>query len=131
MQEPMDQATVKRTARNGKKAALEQRFFDHWRMIAEPLGLPRPEMQVRFHPERKWRFDFAFVGPKLAVEVDGGSFIGGGHNRGAGQAKDHEKQNEAVRLGWRVLRFGTKAMDAPECVVDLVMEVLTSAKPVE
>jgi hypothetical protein len=40
----------------------------------------------------------------LALEVDGGTFSGGGHVRGAGVAKDCEKACEAAIRGWRVLR---------------------------
>ena len=40
----------------------------------------------------------------VALEVEGGIWIGGGHNRGKGFAKDIEKYNEAVIFGWRVLR---------------------------
>lgn len=59
-----------------------------------------------FHPTRKWRFDLAAIGPKLAIEIEGGFFLkdGGRHTRGAGARSDCEKYNEAVLLGWRVLR---------------------------
>ncbi len=72
-------------------------------------GLPEPVRQHRFHPVRKWRFDLAFPAHLLAVEVDGGVWINGRHTTGAGYSKDCEKLNEAVLLGWRVLRF-TPAM---------------------
>lgn len=66
--------------------------------------LPTPEAEYKFHPTRKWRFDWAFRAPKLAVEVDGGVFVQGRHSRGAGVKKDIEKYAEAMLLGWRVLR---------------------------
>lgn len=72
-------------------------------------GLPEPEIEVRFHPVRRWRFDFAWPALQLAVEVDGGTWVGGRHNRGAGYERDCEKLNAAALLGWRVLRF-TMAM---------------------
>lgn len=68
-------------------------------------GVPKPELEHRFHPERKWRFDFAFpraLNP-VAIEVQGGIWIGGGHNRGAQMKKDWEKYNAAASLGWRIL----------------------------
>lgn len=72
-------------------------------------GLPRPEREVRFHPVRRWRFDLCFPAAMVAVEVDGGTWTAGRHTRGAGYERDCEKVNEAVALGWRVLRF-TSAM---------------------
>lgn len=60
--------------------------------------------QHAFHPSRKYRFDFAWPAMKVALEVDGGTFSGGRHTRGAGYAADCEKLNEATILGWRVLR---------------------------
>jgi hypothetical protein len=67
--------------------------------------LPIPVAEFRFHPIRKWRFDWAFVPQKLAVEVNGGAFAaaGGRHTRGAGFRSDAEKLAEAAILGWRVI----------------------------
>lgn len=67
-------------------------------------GLPRPRAEYRFHPTRKWRFDWAILDPKLAIEVEGGAFVAGRHTRGAGFLKDLEKYAEATVLGWRILR---------------------------
>lgn len=55
-----------------------------------------------FHPERKWRFDYARPDLKIAIEVDGGVFTGGRHSGGVGQVKDMEKCNNACALGWLV-----------------------------
>lgn len=56
-------------------------------------------------PARRWRFDFAHVASRVAVELDGGTWAGGRHTRGAGFAKDCEKFNVAAQLGWRVFRL--------------------------
>lgn len=53
---------------------------------------------------RQWRFDFAAPRHRLLVEVDGGSFVGGAHTRGAGVTGDCIKRNYAELAGWRVLR---------------------------
>lgn len=68
----------------------------------EGVGL-RPEREVRFHPARKWRLDFAFLAPKVAVEVEGGVWAQGRHTRGAGFSEDCVKRNAAQTLGWIVL----------------------------
>lgn len=62
------------------------------------------ELEYRFHPERRWRFDLALPAYKLALEVDGGLFVRGRHSRGAGIEKTHEKENAAATMGWRILK---------------------------
>jgi hypothetical protein len=60
------------------------------------------EPEYKFHPTRKWRFDFLFPN-KVALEVQGGLFSGGRHSRGASLLKEHEKLNTAAAMGYRVL----------------------------
>lgn len=67
---------------------------------------PKPaRVEYKFHPTRKWRFDWAWPEHKIAVEQDGGLWVKGRHSRGAGRLKDYEKDREAMLLGWRVGRF--------------------------
>lgn len=60
--------------------------------------------EFRFHPIRKWRFDYALPDHRLAIEVEGGVWSGGRHIRPRGFLGDMEKYNAASALGWRVLR---------------------------
>jgi hypothetical protein len=65
--------------------------------------------EERFHPKRKWRFDYAFDnGWPVAIEIEGAIFSRGRHTRGAGYQKDLEKYNTATAMGWRVYRFSTQ-----------------------
>lgn len=62
--------------------------------------------EYRFHPERKWRFDFAITTKKIAIEYEG--IYGGGKSRHTtvqGYTGDTEKYNEAGKLGWTILRY--------------------------
>lgn len=86
------------------------------------VGLPAPVRELRFAAEatggtgkgsrarlaaagmQDWRFDLAWPDKRVAVEVDGGGFVNGGHNRGAHMESDCAKLSTAVALGWRVLR---------------------------
>ena len=79
-------------------------------------GLPAPVEELRFHPRRLWRFDLAWPDRKLACEVDGAVWSGGRHTRGAGFTEDCNKFNEALLLGWRVLRVTSDHVRTGEAV---------------
>lgn len=64
----------------------------------------------KFCTNRRWRFDFAWVDKKIAVEIEGGVWSGGRHTRGMGFIADCEKYNEALFLGWRVFRLTNESM---------------------
>lgn len=61
--------------------------------------------EYRFHPTRQWRFDYAIPDLRIAIEIDGGIWINGRHNRASGYIGDMEKFNAAATLGWVVLKF--------------------------
>jgi len=67
--------------------------------------LPEPERELKFNTGRKWRIDFAWPELMLAVEIEGGTWSGGRHTRGAGFRKDCEKYNQMILDGWTLLRF--------------------------
>lgn len=69
--------------------------------------LPPGERNFRFSPPRRWKFDFAWPGAKVALEVEGGTWISGRHSRGKGYEQDAEKYNMAATQGWMVLRATT------------------------
>lgn len=60
--------------------------------------------EFKFHPIRKWRFDYAIPAHKIAVEVEGGVWTGGRHTSPKGFLGDMEKYNTATLMGWRVFR---------------------------
>ena len=65
----------------------------------------KPDLEYRFHPVRKWRFDYCWPKLALAVEFEGGIFVQGGHNRPMIYTDNCEKYNSAALLGYTVLRF--------------------------
>jgi hypothetical protein len=79
--------------------------------------------QLKFHPTRKWRFDFAFPIMMKAVEIQGGVWSGGGHVTGSGYTKDCEKLNEAQILGWDVL-YITSSMVRDGSGIDYLKRLL-------
>lgn len=60
-------------------------------------NLPPPKWDMQFDPHRGWRADFGWPDRKLLVDIVAETGVNSGH--------DCEKHNEAVFLGFRVLRF--------------------------
>jgi hypothetical protein len=59
---------------------------------------------------RKWRFDFSWPALKIAVEVEGGTWVKGAHSRGKRYASDCAKYGAAALSGWILLRWTTDAI---------------------
>lgn len=98
-----------------KASVGEQTFALH--LKAEKLdGF---EQEYRFDLTRRWRFDFAHVPRRVAVEIEGGTWSGGRHTRGSGYAKDLEKYNAAARQGWLVLRYTTNQVKSGEAIAEV------------
>lgn len=87
-------------------------------------GLPEPAREHRFHPERRWRFDFAWPHRKIAAEVEGATYANGRHTRGSGFAKDCEKYNAACLLGWRVFRFTGQQVKSGQAITTIETALL-------
>lgn len=86
-------------------------------------GWPDPTPEHVFHPERKWRFDFAYPTKLVAIEYEGltgGS--GGRHQRLAGFAEDARKYTEAAILGWVVIRITAQTVNELWAWLDRAME---------
>jgi len=72
------------------------------------FNFPEYKRELKFHPKRQWRFDFAWPKYMIAVEIEGGIWLKGKrksrHLTGQGFTNDIEKYSEAMCLGWTVLR---------------------------
>lgn len=80
--------------------------------------------EYRFALDRRFRFDFAWVDKKVAVECEGGVWTQGAHGRGSGISRDIEKYNLAACLGWKVLRFSATMLRDPEACMAAVKMAL-------
>ena len=72
--------------------------------ICKHNKLPEPVSECRFAPPRRWRLDYAWPKHKLALEIEGGIWVRGRHNRPIGFKKDLEKYNTLTLMGWHLLR---------------------------
>ena len=90
-----------------KKIKIPKKTSDQFTLLIKSLLNVDVKLEHKFHPVRMWRFDYAILEHKIAIEVEGGSGLadgGGRHNRPKGFANDIEKYNNAVLLGWRLIR---------------------------
>lgn len=79
------------------------------------------ERQYRFNPERKHRADFIIFGATtrnadcLLIEVDGGTWMAGRHNRGSSIPAEFEKGALAAIAGYRVIHCTTEQVNSGTC----------------
>jgi hypothetical protein len=87
----------------------------------EHAGLPLPVEEWPFSKPvgRRHRFDLCYPDRYLGIEVDGGTWSGGRHTRGAGFQRDCEKTNLAQLMGYRVLRFTRGMIEDGTAVVQI------------
>lgn len=76
---------------------------------ARVAGAPPAVLEHQFHPDRRWRFDMAWPDEMLAVEIEGGQWVGG--HGGRRFETDMDKYNTAALAGWRVIRVTPRMVD--------------------
>jgi len=83
----------------------------------------------RFHPVRRWRFDYAILEHKIAIEKDGGVWMkgGGAHSRPQNIIRDMEKLTQAAVLGWTVIRRTPDQLNSQE-TLDLIRQTIHNRK---
>jgi len=100
----------------------EATFLYYLRILGR--GIPEPVREHQFDPTRKWRFDFAWIEQKVAVEIEGKD-----HQMNQRYTSDMEKYNAAITQGWRLLRFRMREMqDDPTTSIDLLKKVLNAGR---
>ena len=95
-------------------------FEQLWRL----LDGPALEKEHRFDKRRRWRFDYAHIATRIAVEINGGVWSQGRHNRGRGYLNDLDKLNAAQASGWRVFQLGTGqvTIERVQAIIDTIRE---------
>jgi len=113
-----------------KRSSLEETFFKAW---GEYGRGKIPAEQYRFHPTRRFLFDFAWIKQKVAVELDGFGYGNkfGGHQTIVGICNGHTKQNLAHEHGWLVLRYSSRCLGSKakrQAACEQILRVLSSRK---
>lgn len=107
---------------NWKAASkLEEDFAMLWVTDYPELDL-RTEYQFS---DRNFRFDFASLDSKVAIELQGGIWQSvSGHNSGTGITTDYEKFNLAQSLGWQVYLLTADSYHLPEMLQMIAQAIL-------
>lgn len=93
-------------------------------------GVVGYEREFRFHPTRKWRVDFMFTDQRLAVEVEGAIYRGGGHTTATGLKRDIDKSNALMLMGYRLLRVHGDQVRSGEATA-LIQQAIAPSAPGE
>ena len=80
--------------------------------------------EYKFHPTRRWRFDYAVPVHKIALEVEGGVWTGGRHTSPKGFLGDIEKYNTATLMGWRVFRTTPEGL-YKQSTINMIKEAIS------
>lgn len=99
---------------------IEARLADQLREAGLSDGCYR---ETRFHPERRWRLDLSWPDLLIGVEVEGGLYVQGAHNRGPQIESDCLKIDEAQVAGWLILRV-TEKMIRSGVALDLIRRAI-------
>jgi hypothetical protein len=99
-----------------------------FRLYCKANGVPMPTTEHAFAaPERRWRFDYAWIEERVALECEGAVWSGGRHTRGSGYLKDMEKYNAAALRGWLLIRATPKTLCTEETIA-MVRQALNQRK---
>lgn len=117
-----------------KKSRKRKQGFDHKAakeliMLTLVSFVPRNmiETEFRFHPPRRWRWDFCVPSLMLAIEYHGGIYSGGRHTRGTGFQADREKMNAGQLAGWLILEL-TEEMVKSGRAYEMIEQAIESRK---
>lgn len=102
--------------------AIKKKYFE-----SELIKIAPFQKELLFASPRKFRFDYCFSDVKLAIEVEGGVWEYGRHNRPEGYFKDMIKYNLAVEKGYSVLRYNYEMILKKE-TIEQIEKVYSSLK---
>lgn len=131
---PVFVANYARSSKPGRKVELSKRVRtptgtkSHLETLAlwtlKAHQIPDPVREWKFHPDRLWRWDFAWKNEMVALEIEGGIWMPkGAHSGGVAITRDCEKANEGELLGWTMIR-ATEAHIKNGMMIDWVKRAL-------
>lgn len=98
--------------------------LDRFLLLINAHGLPPPQLEFRFLPDRLFRADYCWPEAMCIVEKMGQIWHKGGHNTGTGLLRDYEKANLAQLAGYLYLQFTPQQLESGAAlpVLKIVLE---------
>lgn len=91
------------------RSDAEARFAQLWAELYPQIDLVH---EYQFLEKRQFRFDFAHIASKTAIEIQGGVYVPGmGHSSGKGLQSDYEKARLAGQEGWVIVPIAAHNVD--------------------
>jgi very-short-patch-repair endonuclease len=105
-------AKGKESVKNNATTRAEPLFF----YLLTHNGINLPVKEHMGIPGRKYRFDYAWLTEKVAVEIQGGVYTKHAHGSVTGILAGYRKANECAKFGWRVLYFTPAEMKSTDTI---------------
>lgn len=113
----------KRTTPDKRAQELFAQQLVIYRLPSFRTGFRFPKSAEPDNKRKVWIADFCSVEFMLMVEIDGGIWSGDGHGHAIGITRDIRKNNDAILLGYQVLRFSTSWVK-PKHAIEFLQRVL-------
>lgn len=105
---PKNNVLDKKYLENGKISHEKETIKTLLWVLHREGSIPEYVEELEFHPDRKFRFDWAIPSLKIAIEYEGVFAKKSRHTTISGYTMDCEKYNLAQISGWKVLRYTAK-----------------------
>lgn len=96
---------VEKPRKTAAKKPSGDKYKNHIQLTLMAIYGERLVMEYKFHPVRKWRFDFCIPDLRIAFEYEGIMGDKSRHTNMKGFTNDTSKYNSAQLLGWKVFRY--------------------------
>ena len=107
----------KKSLKEQKKQMIKEQREELKRSIADAISKKTGvahELEYRFAKERRWRADIAFPAVRVAIEIDGGTWVYGRHNNAASAEAEMEKGNGYAYRFWHVFHTPWRWLEKAE-----------------
>jgi hypothetical protein len=86
-------------------------------------AFPDAITEYRFYSKRRWRLDWYVPSIRVGIEIEGGIWTRGRHNRPLGFMRDMEKYNSAALMGITIYRIPAHELKSCKKVMEHIQRI--------